>query len=299
MVLKMNEKYIPQHTICKVKKDPKDIRDHVYKNNNVFGTLRLPKKVDLTSKLTRVENQDTLGSCSAQSMTTFMEFMDEHIYNRKLVQLSPLYLYYKEREMEGTINIDSGACLRDGMKVLNQFGVCSEKLHPYKIDDFRKKPSLKADEDAKNHMLDGYQRLLTIEQIKSCLYQGFPVVFGMILYQSFESKYAQITGIIRTPIREKEQNLGGHAMLICGYDDTKNGGSFIVRNSWGSEWGDNGNCYIRYEQVMTDGLDFWSYRPTNITDKHPIIKFFTEVKYSITNSITKTIMKISYRLNKR
>ena len=72
-------------------------------------------------------------------MTTFMEFMDEHIYNRKSVQLSPLFLYYKEREMEGTINIDSGACLRDGMKVLNQFGVCSEKLHPYKIDDFRKK----------------------------------------------------------------------------------------------------------------------------------------------------------------
>lgn len=69
----MNEKYIPQHTICKVKKDPRDIRDHIYKNNNVFGTLRLPKKVDLTSKLTRVENQDTLGSCSRSERASCRE----------------------------------------------------------------------------------------------------------------------------------------------------------------------------------------------------------------------------------
>lgn len=287
-----------KHVLCKVFKDEPDSRDQIYSNNHCMLS-NLPKRVDLTSKLTKVENQLTLGSCSAQSMSTFMEFVNEHIYGKEHVELSPLYLYYKEREMEGNINIDAGACLRDGMKVLNQNGICRDKLHPYKIDEFKKKPSLEADMDAKNYKLTQYQRLLTVDQIKNCLYQGFPVVFGMILYRSFENKVAEVTGNIQLPDRKTEANLGGHAMLICGYDDDKNGGVFIVRNSWGKQWGDNGNCYIRYEQVMEDACDFWTYKPENgVKTDNSFIKAMYELVNLTRNKFMKMIMKITYKLSK-
>jgi hypothetical protein len=52
--------------------------------------------------------------------------------------------------------------------------------------------------------------------------------------------------------------LGGHAISIIGYDDTK--GAYIIRNSWGLEWGENGFGYVAYSDISGVGVSTWLYQ---------------------------------------
>ena len=77
--------------------------------------------------------------------------------------------------------------------------------------------------------------------MKHCLSNGFPIIFGFLVYKSFESKKVAETGHMIMP-QENDKILGGHAVLAVGYDDNKK--YFIIRNSWGEEWGDQGYFYM-------------------------------------------------------
>jgi len=94
------------------------------------------------------------------------------------------------------------------------------------------------------------------------LLDGYPIVFGINVYDSFESDDVSKTGIVPLPDKDKEKCLGGHAILIVGFKEIDNKNYFIVRNSWGTEWGDNGYCYMPFEYVLNEKLaeDFWSIK---------------------------------------
>ena len=102
---------------------------------------------------------------------------------------SRLFIYYNERAMEGTINEDSGAEIRDGIKSINSKGVCPEPSWPYDITKFTQQPSSELYETAKNHKCVQYKKLIqSLDQLKQCLIEGFPFIFGMMIYESFESE---------------------------------------------------------------------------------------------------------------
>jgi C1A family cysteine protease len=174
--------------------------------------------------------------------------------------LSRLYLYYHERLLEGTVNEDSGAQIRDGMKVLNQNGICPEVLDPYVISQFTIAPSQEAEVAANEYKISTYQRLQTISDVQRCLSEGYPVVLGMTVYQSFESDSVVKTGIVPVP-KCREKTLGGHAMLIVGYKKIGKTLYLIVRNSWGTDWGDQGYCYIPTSFISKRIIfDLWTGR---------------------------------------
>ena len=176
---------------------------------------------------------------------------------------SRLFIYYNEREIEGNINTDSGAEIRDGIKTISKIGVCPETLWPYDITQFTVKPKYECYEMAKHHRSIQYKRVLpTLEQLKSGLSNGFPIVFGFIVYESFESEETAKTGIVKMP-EQSEKVLGGHAVTLVGYDDTK--GTFKVRNSWSAKWGDKGYCYFPYDYITDSNLcsDFWTVQKIN------------------------------------
>lgn len=237
-----------QHKFIQIQEDPVDDRDIKFSDRHCMA-ISLPSKIDLrTVYNSRIENQGTIGSCTGQGGTSLMEFINTSIYGKKPVELSALYLYYKERELEGRVNQDNGAIVRNAMKVLQKYGVCEEKLWPYNPAKLFVKPNAKCDENAKNYTIKGYQRVSTVNEIKSCIKIHHPVLIGMKLYSSFDTKMTATNGMIPIPNTKTEQSLGSHCMLIVGYDDNKNGGSFIVQNSWGKRWGDQGCCYIGYSQ---------------------------------------------------
>jgi C1A family cysteine protease len=184
-----------------------------------------------------------------------MEYLDRKM-DGNYSDVSRLFIYYNERKIEGTVNEDSGAYIRDGIKTLAKEGVCSEDLWPYIIGKFARKPGPECYEAALSNRVSLYQKLSGTDDMLACLADGYPVVFGIPIYESFESAEVERTGIVPIPAQD-EIMLGGHALCAVGYDMDKKW--FIVRNSWGENWGDKGYCYIPFE-YMKQGSDFWTIR---------------------------------------
>ena len=219
----------------------------------------LPTKVDLRNMMPAPYDQGELGSCTAQSLAGLLEY-SEHKQNKPHPQTaSRLFIYYNERLLEGTVNADSGAMLRDGIKSLIRWGYCEEVLWPYVIARFKKKPPRPAYGDAFKSRISQYARINnhSLNDMKVALASGNPFVFGFSVYESFESEAVAKTGVMLMP-QPNEQMLGGHAVLAVGYDDERQ--VIIVRNSWGVNWGDKGYFYMPYAFITNPALadDFWT-----------------------------------------
>lgn len=232
-----------------------DFRDHVFK---LASPVVLPPSVDLSATCPSVYDQGQLGSCTANAIAAAMEF-DQLKQNNKLDFMpSRLFIYYNERAMEGTIKSDAGAEIRDGIKSVNNLGVCKESTLPYNIAKFKTKPKAVCFKEGLLHKSVSYKSLTNtnLNDLLSCLASGVPFVFGFTVYESFESATVAQTGIVPMPSKT-ESVLGGHAVMAVGYDQSKK--MFLVRNSWGSSWGLNGYFWMPFDYMTSANLasDFW------------------------------------------
>lgn len=236
-------------------RDLPDQRDHLYRlRHPAPGSL--PLSVDMRGMCPAVEDQGTLGSCTAQALVGALEFLEQKD-NLPFVDLSRLFLYYNERALIGTISSDSGAMLRDGIKTLAKDGICKETRWPYVVSRFKRKPTKACYREAADHQITSYERLETLNDMHSCLAAGFPFVFGFSVYESFESQEVARTGVAPMPGPD-ERVLGGHAVLAVGYDEKT--ARFLVRNSWGTRWGQAGYFTMPFAYLEDRGLsdDFWT-----------------------------------------
>ena len=237
------------------------------KNNRKYNTYKLNEKckyiakinnfsLDMLFKLPFVYDQKNLGSCTSNAILFAYKISSIKSNVNVLFEPSRLFLYYCSRDIEGTTNEDSGCQIQDGVLSLNKTGVCSEKLHPYIVNNFTKRPSKKCYDEAKLYNgIPHYRVEHSIEHLKNALLNGFSVIFGFNVYESFESEEVEKTGIMPIP-KDNENIVGGHAVSIIGFDDYKQ--VFIVRNSWGDKWGDKGNFYMPYSFIKTNECsDFW------------------------------------------
>jgi C1A family cysteine protease len=235
--------------------DVPDQRDFLY-SKIVRIPKKLPPRIDLINYCSAVEDQGELGSCTANAIAGNIEFL-ESLSTQSFEDKSRLFIYYNERALEGHVNEDSGAMIRDGIKVCAKYGACDELIWPYNINRFAVKPDKKAYTDGKEHLIVSYHRILTIDEMRACLAEGFPVVFGFAVYESFETQKVARTGIVNMP-KKSERMLGGHAVMAVGYDDKAK--RFLVRNSWGKDWGMNGYFTMPYKYLQTLSDDFWTIR---------------------------------------
>jgi C1A family cysteine protease len=219
---------------------------------------RLPPSIDLRPGCPPVEDQGPLGSCTGNAIAGAVEFLERKDKVR-FVNVSRLFIYYNERLIEHTTKSDSGAMIRDGIKTVVKHGVCSERKWPYVIAKFAVKPPVECYREALQHQVTSYQRILTVDEMRACLAQGFPFVFGFTVYESFESQPVAETGLVAMP-QPGERVVGGHAVLAVGYDDVSR--RFIVRNSWGARWGMHGYFTMPYDYLADRNLadDLWTIR---------------------------------------
>jgi C1A family cysteine protease len=240
------------------KPSPTDERDYIYRSNS---TEALRESVDLREWDTIVESQESLGSCAPNTLTNAYELSVNREYPEYLKQLSRLFIYYNTRSEYGNVLEDNGMFLRDGLKALTKFGVCSEELWPYVIDEFQNNPTDECYEDAKKRKILKYQKLISNYYITEVLNHNKPVVFGMTIYDSFMNLNERIS-TVSFPSK-KENNLGGHAMCMVGYDLEKR--LFLAKNSFGSTWGDKGYCWIPFDYIRQEGYDIWTFDIPNQT----------------------------------
>jgi C1A family cysteine protease len=257
----MEVKTMPQNKHYGWVPDLPDHRDQLY-SAPLVKLATFPSKEDLRPKCPPVYDQGQLGSCTANAIAAAVQF-DLMKENKPVFQPSRLFIYYNERVIEGTVNSDSGAQIRDGIKSIVHQGDAPEKDWPYDIAKFMDKPPAKAYTDAKKHEAVSYQRVAqTLAQMKGCLASGYPFVFGFTVYESFESQHVASTGVVPMP-SPSEKTVGGHAVMAVGYDDSQQ--RFIVRNSWGTGWGMAGYFTIPYAYLTQSDLsdDFWTIRVVN------------------------------------
>jgi len=237
--------------------DKIDKRDYIYQPNQV----RLPSVVDLRSYCTPIEDQGSLGSCTGQAIAGAIEMLNKR--NNKPTDVSRLFIYYYTRLLEGTVNYDSGAYIRDGIKACNHYGAPLERLWPHDIGKFRTRPSESANIDAAQRKVTLYERATDFDACINALSNGYSVVVGFTVYTSFMTPIVYKSGIMPYPNTRKEKILGGHAVLLVGYDNLAQ--RFIARNSWGTSWGANGYFYMPYDVIKNTNMsaDFWVIKSVN------------------------------------
>lgn len=247
------------HHVCKCRPDIVDHRDYIL-HMSAKNTKNI-SKIDLREQCPIIYNQGNLGSCVSNATAFCIQF--NQIKHHLVHQFMPsrLFIYYNSRVIEQTIDTDSGCTIRDALSATNKQGVCPETIWPYDEDKYKVKPIEIAYKMGSDHTIKVYSRVQSsLDQMKQCLIEGYPFMFGLLVYQSFEE--VDHTGMVKKP-STSDHLIGGHCMACIGFDDAR--GCFIVRNSWGNDWGDDGICYIPYDYVC-DGnfaFDMWTIREVN------------------------------------
>jgi len=237
-------------------RDKIDTRDYVYNASNV----RVSSTVDLRRYCSPIEDQGNLGSCTGNAVAGAIEFLNKK--NNNMLDVSRLFIYYYVRLIEGTVNYDSGAYIRDAIKACYKYGASLERLWPYNIIKFRTKPSTAAINDGLRRKISRYERI-TDQYTGSinALSNQYPIIMGFDVYSSFISTGR--TGVMPYPNTRTERLLGGHAVLLVGYDMNRE--AFIARNSWGTSWGLQGYFYMQFQVVQDTTMsdDFWIIKTVN------------------------------------
>ena len=239
------------------KPDKPDKRDYKY----VLSAKATANVIDLRTYCSTIEDQGSLGSCTGQAIAGSIELLNKR--NNKPTDVSRLFIYYYERVLLGTVNYDSGAYIRDGIKVTNKYGASLESYWPYNITKYKDEPILEARTDALNRKVTRYERVMDYNGCIDALSNGYPVVIGFYVYSSFMSYNVARTGVMPYPNTRRERLLGGHAVLLVGYNKSKK--VFIARNSWGTSWGDRGYFYMPFQVIQNSSMscDFWIIKEVN------------------------------------
>ena len=246
--------------------DSRDLMFHA--SSKMIHNEKLPKSANaLEEFLPPVINQMSVGMCTGASFTraakTRMNFTG---YPHPFMP-SALFLYARTRQFTNTpLTEDTGCQIRDVFKVANQFGVCAEDSNPqwswpFSASDERwtVDPPDDCDTNALLHKCVKYMRLGPSEnEIKSALANNMPVVIGVAVRNSFYGDKVTKTGVIPAPGR-RDTLLGGHAMFLWGYGNHKKDMA-DGRNSWGKDWGDDGNFHIPFELLCDPAFtsDRWA-----------------------------------------
>jgi C1A family cysteine protease len=234
--------------------------------------LDLPDSVNLTDFCSPIEQQGSLGSCTAHAGVALVEYYENKAFG-KYIDASRLFLYKATRNLLHWTG-DTGAFLRSTMGAMALFGVPPEEYLPYVIADFDKEPSAFCYAFGQSYQAIQYFRLdppntpkdLLLKRIKSLLAAGLPSMFGFTVFSSINQ--AGTSGKIPFPSL-KEKILGGHAVAAVGFDNkleikniisgAKTKGALLIRNSWGTAWGDSGYGWLPYEYVLEElAIDWWT-----------------------------------------
>jgi C1A family cysteine protease len=216
---------------------------------------------DLRSLCPPIWDQGQLGSCTSHAIAFAYYFDENKQKDPQPFMPCRLFIYYNERAMEGTVDQDAGAEIKDGVSSIGTKGVCNENLWPYDVSQFTVCPPPSCYAQAYNNKaLQYYTLSQDVTQLKQCLMAGYPFICGISVYDSFEADSTIQSGMIPMPDTSSESLLGGHAVGFCGFDDAKQ--CFLLRNSWGTGVGQNGYFWIPYAYLADANLasDFWTVR---------------------------------------
>lgn len=218
----------------------------------------LPRHVDLRAHCSPVEDQKHTESCTANAIVGALELHQKKA-GLPVTDMSRLFLFYNSRAMAKEENNPStGSYIHHGMAAVMAFGVCEERMWPFEEAMVTAKPTDACYQNAEHYNAVQFARTPYGESAWAALAQGLPVAFGIYAPRECYDG-AEQTGVMPVPnVGAGGPPQSGHAMLIVGYDlDDK---AYLVRNSWGPDWGNKGYCTIPFEVMdkFAHADQFWT-----------------------------------------
>jgi len=234
-----------------------------YEPSAAIAAAVLPPKVDLRPHMTPILNQGDTNSCVAHAVAGTYDYWVKKLQGKD-VELSRLFVYYNARWRDNCQDKDEGATIQFAVDSLGEFGVCTEGVWPFNPKVVNLKPNPPAYQEGVLFRVQSKRKVPTdLTAWKQSLAQGLPIVFGCLLFDSFDD-CTNRGGVVPMPdpkdVARAEHD--SHAMCCVGYSDVEK--VFIVRNSWGPDWGDQGYCYMPYNYLMSDKFndgDCWVFQP--------------------------------------
>jgi hypothetical protein len=236
-----------KHLLSRNKPDSRDIR-----YEDVWHLpVKLPVKIDLRNILPPIWDQDGVGVCHAEGVAKAVCAVEKQ-EGIPVLDPSVLFLAWNARALEGTQNHDSGASIRDTIKAAAANGICSAETWPFVPARLCVRPPPAAYTEARGHVALQYQSIQqTSADYRGALANGHVFPIGIEVFPSFESAQVARTGLVPLP-RLTEQSIGGHCILICGYDDIA--ARFTFANSWGTSWALGGYGTIPYAYLLNPNI---------------------------------------------
>jgi len=280
-------------------RDLPDFRDYTTSTDEIASILnarpvgdticaeapQLDARVDLRAYCSPIEDQRNIGSCTANAAVGIVEYFERRAFGKHL-DGSRLFVYKATRNLLGMTG-DTGAWLRSAMGALCSFGVPPERYWPYDTTKFDVEPPAFVYALGQAYQAEKFYRLDPaatrpedlLENIKKHLQAGIPSMFGFTVYDSIAQANGAGKGKIPFP-ESSDRVAGGHAIAVVGYDDaleikhasasTPTRGALIIRNSWGTGWGDGGYGYLPYEYVLRRlAVDWWVLIKSEWLDQDP------------------------------
>lgn len=221
-----------------------------------FTAVKIAPKSDLTALMPPIWDQGELGSCVGHGMARAIDYAT-HKQTQGFYGPSRLFLYYSARVLEGAVEQDQGCQIVDAVKGARFYGAPSEALWPYNVQDFARRPPEQVYADGLTRQTLKAWKVDNTDgrSIRKALSEGFPVVFGSLVYRGIYNVTAD-KPVLPMP-RRGERPIGGHCMTITGHDDARQ--VYTVDNSWGTSWGKAGRCFIPYAYIHNPRLteDCW------------------------------------------
>lgn len=246
--------------------DIPDVRDFTPEDAEIrkifkspLKSKKLPESIDLRESCSPIEDQGSLGSCTSQAVLGLVEYLEKKTKGEYL-DASRRFLYKVTRKLYGLTG-DTGAFIRGTIRALRIFGACPEKYWPYEISHFDEEPSSFCYAFAQAYQAIKYFRLAKadpknlLDELKLYLSNGLPFAFGFTVYDSIYDEKVEKTGDIPFPAKG-DRVASGHAIMAVGYNDKKK--ALLIRNSWGTSWGDKGYGTLPYDYILKGvSDDFW------------------------------------------
>lgn len=206
-----------------VRKSPPDVRD--WKVGAIFPRVTLPEEVDYRPALFPIRDQGSSDQCAAFAGSAMKEWQERVELNID-EYMSPQFIYTNREDPNS-----AGMYMRDLMKILKEKGDCTEARFPFGTIGM---PSVETYIHASMFKIQNFASVNSVEEAKTALFLNGPCIIAFPVYNYSERFWYQYSD---------QALLGGHAVCMVGY--IKEG--FLIRNSWGTDWGQNGYAIMPYE----------------------------------------------------
>ena len=244
-------------------------------NNYGFSKIDLPASYNLkmfTPPIVEQNGGSCVGHTVATSLSTTYNVVNKtsEFGRRQSHRFDPYYVYTalkQQNDVKCSIGCECGAYLWDGIELAIDFGIkkkfvepkleCRDILTSQMLNGLSQKTSHYTIDDYYsliNYDENGKKTVWELDWIKEAIYFGLPpmVVIGV------GSEFDRVTssGLYQLP-KSKENENGLHAVTLIGWNDSKNGGSFLFQNSYGTDWGDNGYFWLTYRDFNNNA--YWGF----------------------------------------